>query len=445
MTARSRRWRAWFALGCAAGVAGIGIGVASCGDGGAASPEVLPPDATVSTNPVDEPDAGPDARSSYWWTEYAFEPIRLTGDAVAATELRFIPGTEDEFLLLERPGKVRHYRLRGDHATLLGAVDLPEVHDEKDCGLISLAFDPNFLENHHVYFGYCASKFESRVSRHAFVPGDYEGLKAGTTILEVGHPEASQPWHNVGAIGFDKEGALWAAFGDKTIPWSSQDTANNLGSLVRVIPGADGGYTVPDSNPFVGDAGDDDAGRSEAVYAYGLRSPWRVTLDSRGRYWIGDVGQSAHEEVSLVQHGGENFGWPLHEGPCGDAGCGDTTGPLVHWGRSLDEPRAKDDRRVSSTRRRVAWVGPEYSGTNDRYDGKLTGRILYGDSCSGWIRAIDADDAGAVVHDEHLGHLLGVVSWDEGADGYLYVATYGDCESRLPNKEAWVYRMKRTL
>src|SRR5690606_5471629 len=98
-----------------------------------------------------------------------------------------------------------------------------------------------------------------------------------------------------------------------------------LGSLVRVVPSEGGGFTVPGDNPFAGEAG-----KSGAVWAYGLRSPWRATLDARGRYWIGDVGEATHEEVTLVRGPGENLGWPSIEGPCGDD-CGDTTPPLVSW------------------------------------------------------------------------------------------------------------------
>jgi hypothetical protein len=52
---------------------------------------------------------------------FSFEPIALEGEPLAITEMRFIPGAADEFLLLEKPGTIRHYRLTGSSASLLGS------------------------------------------------------------------------------------------------------------------------------------------------------------------------------------------------------------------------------------------------------------------------------------------------------------------------------------
>jgi glucose/arabinose dehydrogenase len=54
------------------------------------------------------------------------------------------------------------------------------------------------------------------------------------------------------------------------------------------------------------------------IAAYGLRNPWRMSLDAaRGELWIADVGQSAREEINRVTLDellGANFGWALREG-----------------------------------------------------------------------------------------------------------------------------------
>ena len=78
-------------------------------------------------------------------------------------------------------------------------------------------------------------------------------------------------------------------------------------------PSGDAPYRVPSDNPFVGRA---DA-RPE-IWAYGLRNPWRYSFDrATGDLWIGDVGQSAWEEIdrpAIASAGGENYGWNLMEG-----------------------------------------------------------------------------------------------------------------------------------
>ncbi len=75
-------------------------------------------------------------------------------------------------------------------------------------------------------------------------------------------------------------------------------------------------YSIPPDNPF--------ANRSSGlpeIYAYGLRNPWRCSVDrgdsatgeGRGRVFCGDVGQNRFEEIDIIEAGG-NYGWRAYEG-----------------------------------------------------------------------------------------------------------------------------------
>ena len=56
----------------------------------------------------------------------------------------------------------------------------------------------------------------------------------------------------------------------------------------------------------------------EEIWAYGLRNPYRATIDRvTGDLYIGDVGLRDVEEINVIPDestGGENFGWSVEEG-----------------------------------------------------------------------------------------------------------------------------------
>ena len=95
--------------------------------------------------------------------------------------------------------------------------------------------------------------------------------------------------------------------------------ATLLGSVLRIDvdhrdPGKE--YAIPPDNPFV-----DDPNAHPEIYAYGVRNPWRCSIDrgdretgeGAGRVFCGDVGQNLYEEVDIIVKGG-NYGWNAFEG-----------------------------------------------------------------------------------------------------------------------------------
>jgi glucose/arabinose dehydrogenase len=371
----------------------------------------------------------------------AFEEIALETAPRALTELRFIPGT-NEFLLMEKPGTVLHYRLEGNTALHLGGFVLAGVDDYHDCGLISLAFDPDFASNGYVYFGYCMNRDFSVISRHVFDAADYGSIEAtAAEVIRVGMDDAPNAWHNIGSIGFDAEGYLWALFGEKNDGPQAQDRTNNLGAVIRIDPrkGPDeSGYQAVPSNPFA--MVTQDGGVSPDIVAHGLRSPWRGHLDSRGALWIGDVGGQREEVNRLPRFDGSNFGWPVQDATCTAPECSTFREPLITWTRAANHPFLLEDPDTAPTTRRVVWVGLEYRSTaSDPYEGRFTGRLVYGDFCAGWVRAAGVDAEGRLVYDAFAGHLDGVTSWDQAADGFAYVATYGNCHA-TPYRPGKVFR-----
>lgn len=371
-----------------------------------------------------------------------FEELALEGEPAFVTDFAFYPGDDRDFLALDKSGRLMRYRLDSQRATLISETQLEGVHDELDCGAISLAFEPDFAEGRYLYVAACVSDTHSDIIRVdvddalEVVPG------SEVSVLSVGSRSAKRPWHNVGSIGFEPGGVMWALFGDKSLGAPAGDLKSPLGKLLRIVPFRDpglGGFEPASDGPLALDPEAD-----PSVYALGLRSPFRGTLDSQGRYWIADVGSDEFEEVNVARAPLQDFGWPEREGPCSD--CEQTTPPTFSWEHGSAPDYVADDEEVETTIGRVAWVGPEVRPHEpDRYDGQLAGSVLFGDYCAGFVRHARVDDEGTPTVDAHLGHLNNASSFRQHSDGYVYAMTFGRCQTDVKNQadegQSRLYRM----
>lgn len=188
-----------------------------------------------------------------------------------------------------------------------------QVSDVGEQGLLGLAFHPNFTDNDYFYVDYTNNNGDTIISRFKINSSDTN--KANKTsekiLLEIAQPADN---HNGGQIAFGPDGYLYIALGDGGGAGDTYGNAQNkttlLGSILRIDVNSGEPYTVPEDNPFYGNA----EGYKEEIYAYGLRNPWRFSFDNEtGLLWAADVGQNAWEEINIIQNGG-NYGWPILEG-----------------------------------------------------------------------------------------------------------------------------------
>jgi glucose/arabinose dehydrogenase len=365
------------------------------------------------------------------------------------TGVLFLPGDRGLWVW-EKGGRVSHYRPDADGLALQGEFHLKDVATNTDCGLISIALDPDWEHNHFFYAAHCISVTHSAVTRYEFDGDDYDRVPAsGVRVIKFGDAAATKGWHNIGTIGFfpDSEHSMWILSGEKKNPKNAQDPSTNLGGILRIIPNRDdaGGYEPHPDNPFGGPGSDPDRESSPDLYAWGFRSPWRGSIDERGRVWVGDVG-NAIEEINIVSKPGQNFGWGDADGPCVEktAGrsCKSLTDPSAFWGRGSNHHYRLEDAAAGPTVRRVAWVGAPYrSGSEDPYEGFLDGSTLIADMCVGFVRALSVDAQGKVVRDDAVGHLVGLSGAAQAPDGQLYVTSFGACTSDSFGVGGGIYRV----
>jgi glucose/arabinose dehydrogenase len=156
--------------------------------------------------------------------------------------------------------------------------------------------------------------------------------KADPTCVEILSIPDFAGNHNGGMIEFGvKDSFLYIGTGDGGGGGDPQRTAQNkdslLGKILRIdvdtkVAGKE--YGIPSGNPFAAGGG------APEVFILGVRNPWRWSFDrGTGDLWIGDVGQSNVEELTVLPAGaqaGRNLGWSMYEGsrcfraPCDPAG-----------------------------------------------------------------------------------------------------------------------------
>jgi uncharacterized repeat protein (TIGR03806 family) len=279
-----------------------------------------------------------------------------------------------------------------------------------------MTFDPDYGRNGWFYVHYLDRALVSHVSRFSVSASDPDRADPNSEVvlLRVPQPEGN---HNGGALQFGRDGMLYIAFGDGGGLDDQYGNAQNLdallGKLLRIDPhrpAAGLPYGIPPDNPFVGRPGRDE------IWALGLRSPWRFSIDhATDRVWLADVGQDHHDELDLIRRGG-NYGWPVYEGPRSHRNPGNLPPS------AFDAPYFTD----TPAEMRSIIGGHVYRG---RAVPSLTGEYVFGDNVYGRVWALS--ERGGQVSRRLLGHVPDVASFGLDAAGEVLVVSFDGTLHRL--------------
>ena len=287
-------------------------------------------------------------------------------------------------------------------------------------GFFRLIFHPDFATNGRFYVNYTYQNptydMVSRISQWTVDPDNPNQAKVGSEIPLL---EFAQTFynHNGGDMQFGRDGYLYIASGDgggspDGSPAQKLDVL--LGKLLRIdvdgggIPGDCGivtNYHVPSTNPFVDDSAD-----CNAIWASGLRNPWRFAIDqTNGAIWIADVGDANWEEVDHAAEGvgGLNFGWPCFEGfvayqPCDSIAH---TAPI--------HVESHDTGHYCSITGGYLYRGSQMA--------TLQGQYLFGDWCGGDYKALGGDLSAPTITLFPNVTKTGAITFGEGSDRELYI------------------------
>lgn len=318
------------------------------------------------------------------------------------------PSFADVFYVVEQGGTVHRLDLfTNGRRELVDLSDHYTLSTCNECGLLGMAFDPNFAANGVVYLSFTESTPGGMVSFVSRFESADNGLslrqKSSGDLLRTDLIEQAQPYtnHNGGHIAFGLDGLLYVGMGDGGSGNDPENRAQSLstllGKMLRInTDGSPASNGIPGALP--------------EIYAYGLRNPWRWSFDrATGALWAGDVGQNQYEEVDLITRGG-NYGWRCYEGghrtsnPCGD------TGPYI-------DPIAEYDHSEGNS----VTGGYVYRGSNIP---GLQGVYLFSDFGSGTLWALVPESDGSYRRRTLLESGRNVASFAEDNFGELYLITF---------------------
>ena len=302
--------------------------------------------------------------------------------------------------ITERPGRIRVVKNGQLQAEPWITLDVAEVGEG---GLLGLALDPQFAQNHLVYVAYTYRASSGRLQNRLVRLRDDPQTNRGSMdqVLLDGPLGASN--HDGGRVKFGPDGKLYWTMGDAQNGNLAQDTTALNGKILRINP--DG--TIPADNPW-----------KSAVYSYGHRNPQGLAWQpGTGRLYATEHGPSGEkgccqDEINLIEPG-MNYGWPTISGDERKPGM---VSPIIQSGS------------------RATWAP---SGATFVTQGPWTGSLLFvGLRGQALYRlTLDPNDPRKVQNLETLlggqyGRLRDVA---QGPDGAIYILTSnGDGRGTLP-------------
>lgn len=256
-------------------------------------------------------------------------PKLLYDGIVSPVGLEHAPNEPDYIYTLDQIGKIYRTNLTDHtHQTFLDITSylpvLNPAYDER--GLLGLAFHPEYNSNtvnKGRFFIFYSSrrypktetaKYYNCLSEFNFDHNNNKILYDQEKVM-IRLPRQYN-YHNGGKITFGPDGYLYLGIGDGGPQEDPNNNAQNLatpfGKILRIDVSKPGSfpkyYEIPSDNPFI-----NTEGALNEIYAYGLRNPWGLSFDNRGRFFVTDAGYETKESIYLIVKGG-NYGWNIKEG-----------------------------------------------------------------------------------------------------------------------------------
>lgn len=366
------------------------VAIASCGS--ASSGESAPASPTGAWQPADLPAGTPFAATALGSFD---EPWALAVE----------PGTGRLFIT-EKPGTMKVVDPKSGQIAPVGGT--PQVAYGGQGGFADVAFAPDYKTSHTIYLSW--AKAGEGKTRYGVVG---RGKLSCSALSACAVQDLKEIWRQNAAYETAGQFALRLAFspdrkylfvssGEQMKGDPAQDTANNLGSIVRL--NLDG--TPAAGNPLAGKAG-----ASPDIWTYGHRNPLGLKFDLNGQLWDLEHGPMGGDEINKLVPG-DNYGWPL-------VSNGDN-----YNGTPIPRHSTRPDLHAPA----ISWNPVIAPGDFIFYSGKLwpdwKGQALIaGLKTQAIVRVSLSDDHGQELARYPMGHRMREIA--EAPDGSLYALEDG--------------------
>jgi len=239
--------------------------------------------------------------------EGARQPDQLPAGTIAEP---FLSGADNPVALAFAPdGRLFYNELHtGRIRVVQNGTLLPEpfyqflISDQPKAGLVGLTLDPDFAKNHYVYVLFTSVSTDARAANG---PNEVVRLtdvgNKGTDLTPVLQDLPSTTASNFSTLRFGPDGKLYVTVADDDKGTHTQDLGSLAGKILRVNP--DG--SIPDDNPFIGDAK-----KQGTIWAYGLHDTTSLAFHPVGHDMLAlDTGTGNNDELDLIARGA-NYGSP---------------------------------------------------------------------------------------------------------------------------------------
>lgn len=212
-------------------------------------------------------------------------------------ELRWGP---DNFLwMTERHGRVS--RVNPATGQVLPLLNVPDVTQHSEGGLLGMVLHPQFATSPYVYLVYSytnpGGQVKVRLARYTYSAAANSLANPVTLLEDIG----TGVYHFGSRLVILPDLTLLMTTGDANDANTAQDLRSLNGKTLRL--NLDG--TVPANNPIPG----------SYVYSWGHRNSQGLVQAPSGRIYSSEHGQSTDDEINLIEPN-RNYGWPNVEGYC---------------------------------------------------------------------------------------------------------------------------------